>query len=273
MQELIAEWRKEAAREAADFSKAEALEAMALTPADVEGKSAGEVAEALKRAYRRQALRLHPDKYPDGPAPFLAMQASYKARDLLVLRVEMDLACCAGALACAAGAALWWLIPGLCVFIASNVPCQSSTCCSRSAECARCSSYDVHKQSVGGVVPAPFRVSYTATCTSRGQLICIFSTGPAPAAAMQASRKARGLVHEVVRRCPACCSETQSSLTRSAFRKLHYSTDKEPAHSLYSTSNATCPCRRRAFRTPSLAREPFTIQYNERCRPPVDLAT
>jgi DnaJ domain len=83
MQELIAEWRKEMSREAADFSKPDALSALALSSADLEGAATPEdTLEVLKRAYRKQALKLHPDKCPDGPEPFLKMQAAYKARSV-----------------------------------------------------------------------------------------------------------------------------------------------------------------------------------------------
>ena len=66
-------------REAADFSQAEALDLMAIVPADVEGASPEDMMDILKRAYRRQALKLHPDKNPDGPEPFLHMQRAYQA--------------------------------------------------------------------------------------------------------------------------------------------------------------------------------------------------
>eukprot|EP00892_Ulva_mutabilis_P004250 jgi/Ulvmu1/2197/UM013_0043.1 len=77
--EIVAEWRKEMAREAADFSQAEALGLMAIEPATVEGATPEEMMDILKRAYRRQALKLHPDKNPDGPEPFLQMQRAYQA--------------------------------------------------------------------------------------------------------------------------------------------------------------------------------------------------
>lgn len=79
VQEIVAEWRKEMAREAADFSQADALDLMAIAPADVEGASPEAMMDILKKAYRRQALRLHPDKNPDGPEPFLKMQRAYQA--------------------------------------------------------------------------------------------------------------------------------------------------------------------------------------------------
>jgi DnaJ homolog subfamily C member 13 len=78
LQELIAEWRKEMAREAADFSKNDALKAMAMEPTAIEGADADAFIVELKKSYKRQALRLHPDKCPDGPQPFLRMQAAYR---------------------------------------------------------------------------------------------------------------------------------------------------------------------------------------------------
>ena len=36
-------------------------------------------AAQITRAYRRMALKLHPDKNPDGPEPFLKMQRAYQA--------------------------------------------------------------------------------------------------------------------------------------------------------------------------------------------------
>jgi hypothetical protein len=78
-QELILEWRKEMEREDDSFSKATALAAMALAPSALDGTNSPEEAtDVLKRAYRKQALKLHPDKCPDGPEPFLKMQSAYK---------------------------------------------------------------------------------------------------------------------------------------------------------------------------------------------------
>jgi curved DNA-binding protein CbpA len=71
-------------REAADFSKSDALAAMALAPADLEGATPEATIEVLKKAYRKQALKLHPDKNPEGPEPFLQMQQSYKVRAALL---------------------------------------------------------------------------------------------------------------------------------------------------------------------------------------------
>jgi hypothetical protein len=65
-------------REAADFSKADALAAMAIEASTVENASPDDFIAELKKAYKRQALRLHPDKCPDGPGPFLKMQAAYR---------------------------------------------------------------------------------------------------------------------------------------------------------------------------------------------------
>lgn len=79
VQEIVAEWRKEMAREAADFSQADALDLMAIEPATVEGAGPEDMMDILKRAYRRQALKLHPDKNPEGPEPFLKMQRAYQA--------------------------------------------------------------------------------------------------------------------------------------------------------------------------------------------------
>jgi hypothetical protein len=79
VQEIVAEWGKEMAREAADFTRSDALAAMALEPAEVEGADAEAMLGILKKAYRRQALRLHPDKNPDGPEPFLRMQRAYQS--------------------------------------------------------------------------------------------------------------------------------------------------------------------------------------------------
>ena len=55
-----------------------------LTCADLEGATPEDTIEVLKKAYRKQALRLHPDKNPDGPAPFLEMQRCYNALLALV---------------------------------------------------------------------------------------------------------------------------------------------------------------------------------------------
>ena len=79
MQEIVAEWTREMDRRAADFTQSDALEAMALAPADVDGADAETMLALLKKAYRRQALLLHPDKNPDGPEPFLKMQRAYQA--------------------------------------------------------------------------------------------------------------------------------------------------------------------------------------------------
>lgn len=50
---------------------------MGLAPGDLDGAAPDAAAETLRRAYRKRALALHPDKNPEGPEPFLQMQAAY----------------------------------------------------------------------------------------------------------------------------------------------------------------------------------------------------
>jgi DnaJ domain len=78
VQEMVSELRKEMAREASEsLSSAEALGLMGLAPDDTNGLPPDGVADVLRKAYRRRALVLHPDKNPEGPEPFLKMQAAY----------------------------------------------------------------------------------------------------------------------------------------------------------------------------------------------------